>query len=451
MAQEPIKHVTEGTRQIPVCCEAEVLVLGGGPAGHSAAVSAARSGAKTVLVERYGHFGGMATGGLVTMIHAISDGTPNRIITGNVQDWFDSLIKWNAIDVVDVNEIGKEGPDSRGLFGGMFFRSEGKLLYGARTDAEVLKATLNDMIVESGATIYMHTQATDPIMEGNAIKGVFIESKSGREAILADRVIDATGDGDIMARAGCSWTSTLGASNRIANPALCIEFANVDWAKNEAYKAANPDAYAALMQELAALDGFTMHFKTIVSRGDVCHFNMFLKGYDVTKKEDLTRIEVDVRRRMMVTYEFFKSRVPGFDECYIMTTAPQIGLRGSRIINAEFEVTEAVAVSGEKFEDTVCEFPPLRGNYPENPHVFIPYRSLLPKEVENLMVAGRMFCSDEVVNEHFNTISHCIAMGQAIGCAAAMSAKNGKSFRALDMAALREMLIKDGLSFPSFA
>jgi hypothetical protein len=445
------RFITIDSQRIPVCEEADVLVVGGGPAGQSAAVSAARQGAKTVLLERYGHLGGMATGGLVTMLHSLSDGTNESIIAGNCLEWLTRLDKYGAADRPVREDVGSDDPKALERFNGPYFRNNGHLIDGARFDPEVLKYILNEMVLESGAHLYLHALATDVIMENNELKGVVFDSKSGRQAVLAKTVVDASGDGDILALSGCSFELCFEAKNRLSTPALCFEFGNVDWSANEAFKRDNPEKHSELMKQLAERDGLTMYFKVTTKRDTVCHFNMFLKGYNTIKVEDLTRIEVDVRRRMMITYTFFKENVPGFSKCFIMQTAPQIGNRGSRKLLGVHYVTEEEALSGKQFEDTFAEFPPLKGLYPEYPHFFFPLSALLPKEVENLIVAGRTFSADDEVNEHFNTISHSTIMGQAAGVAGAIAAKTGVKIRDVDAPSLRAALKDQGIKFKDFA
>lgn len=441
--------ITLAGQTIPVCRKTDVLVVGGGPAGHAASVAAARSGADTVLLERYGYFGGMCTGGLVTMIHSLSDGTNTRVIAGLCQEWFDRLAALGGIDAPAPEEVGSADPAVLARYPGIYFRCEGKLLYSARVDSELLKCALNDMIRESGVHAYLHALVTDVIMEGRRVKGVVFESKSGRQAVLADAVIDASGDGDVMARAGVSFEDSLQARNRLANPALCFEFGNVDWEKADAFRAENPEEHDALMKRLDALGGFRMYFKTTRNRDTVCHFNMFLTGYDPLRVEDLTRLEMETRSRMLTTYRFFRENMPGFARCFILITAPQVGVRGSRRLLGEYRLTEQDALDGRVFPDTIAEFPPLRGTSPERPHVFIPLRALQPKETENLLVAGRTFASDEVVNEHFNTISHCITMGQAAGTACAMAVREGILPGNVSPSAIRAALTAQGARFPS--
>jgi len=442
--------LVEPAREVEICDEAEVIVAGGGPGGHSAAIAAARSGARTVLIERYGYLGGMSTGGLVTLIHSMSDGTNNRVIGGLCQEWIDRLDAWGAADHPADDEVGSTDPEVLKRFPGLFFAVQGHLIYGARLDPEVLKCVLNDMVEESNVELYLHSWVVQAIVEKGVVKGVIIESKSGRKAILGKVVIDATGDGDLLPATGVEFETRVTIDNRLSTPALTFELANVDVSKNDKFRLEHPDQHSALMEELEALGGFTRYFRTMSKRQGVVHFNMFLKGYDVLNVKDLTRIEVETRKRIMITYEFFKKRVPGFEGCFIMITAPQVGVRGSRRLVGQYTLTEKDAFSGEPFDDTIAEFPPLKGNFPEHPHVFVPYRVLVPKSpVEGLLVAGRTFSSDEVMNEHYNTISHCIAMGQAAGTAAALAVETGGSVRHVDCKVLQQRLMAAGVPLPA--
>jgi hypothetical protein len=442
--------IIEPQREISIRSQADVAVVGGGPAGSSAAAAAARLGAKTVLVERYGHLGGMSTGGLVWMIHSMSDGTPNKQIGGIAQEWMDRLAELDGIHKPKEEDIGSTDERALGEFGKMFFWPDGRLIYGGLMDTEILKFVLNKMVKEAGVELYLHSLGTQPIIENGNVTGVFFESKSGRQAILAKTVIDCTGDGDIFTAAGAESTIEMSGKNRLPNQALCFEFANVDVARNEKFRGEHPDQFDAMMKELAEKNGFTRYFKSIPQRPGSVHFNMFLEGYSLIKVEDLTRIEIDVRERMMTTFRFYKENLPGFEDSYIMITAPQIGARGSRRLIGEYTAVEKDAETGEIFDDTIAEFPPLRGIYPEHPHFFLPLRALLPKRpMDGIICAGRCFSSDEVINEHYNTISHSIAMGQAAGTAAALAAKHGETVRAVDPGIIQKSLAEQGVPLPS--
>lgn len=441
-----ITTISEAARQTRVFSEADVLVVGGGPGGHSAAVAAARSGAKTVLVERYGHLGGMPTGGLITMLHSMSDGTNQRQIAGICQEWIDRLDARNAVEYPRKEDIGLSDAELLRPWRNPFFVVEERLIYGARFDPEILKCVLNDMVEEAGVELLLHSWGTEAIMENGEVKGCIFESKSGRQAVLAKAVIDGTGDGDLLPSAGVKFEREADKNLRTTKPALCFEFGNVDVPRMYEFRENNPKQNAELMQELKGLDGFTMFFRT--TREDTVHFNMFLNDYDILNVVDLTRVEVDVRKRMLVTFDFLKKNMPGFKDSFIMLTAPQLGTRGSRRLVGAYKLTEADARAGKTFDDTIAEFPPLRGISPEKPHVSVPYRCLVPETVDGLLVAGRSFSSDEIVNEHFNTISHCVAMGQAAGTAAVMAVRNGTRLRDVDTRKLQDLLIEQGVPMP---
>jgi hypothetical protein len=174
-----------------------------------------------------------------------------------------------------------------------------------------------------------------------------------------------------------------------------------------------------------------------------------MEGYDILKVEDLTRLEIDVRERMMITYEFLRTNMPGFEECFIMITAPQIGGRGSRRMIGEYVLTEKDIESGVIHQDAIIEFAPLRGVSPVKPHVFIPYRALLPKKIQNLIIAGRMLSSDEVFNDDYCKIANCIIMGQAAGTAAALAVRQHVHVRDVDTASLLKVLLEQCAGFPT--
>ena len=401
-----------------------------------------------MLIERYGHLGGMPTGGLVTMLHNMSDGTSQQVIAGLCQEWIDRLDVRGAVVHPKKEEIGTTDDKVLDQWSRRFFSLGGHLTYGARFEAEILKCVLNDMVEESGVKIYLHSWGTRVILNAsNQAQGVFFESKSGRQALLAKVVIDATGDGDFLPQAGEDFDTRSRPTLRLDKPSLCFEFANVDLKKAVDFKTNQPEQYTEMTQKIIKLNGFPTFLRT--TRDDTIHFNMFLEGYDVLKVEDLTRIEFDVRKRMMVTYEFYKKQYPGFENCFIMVTAPQIGCRGSRRLIGEYTLTEKDTASGEYFPDTIAVFPPLNGALSkEYPHLHVPYRCLLPRKTEAMLVAGRSFSSDDIINEHYNTISHCTSFGQAAGVAAALSVKQGTSVRKVNIRAVQDKLLEQGVPLP---
>ena len=202
--------ITEPAREIEICREVDVVVVGGGPGGIGSALAAARSGADTVLVERYGHLGGMATGGLVTIIPNLSDISGEQQITGICQELVDRLDArgathypkkeaWGSTDeklvqhYIDANLAWFYIRDDRNI-------GRKRVLYTALIDPEIMKCELNTLMEEAGVNLYLHCWGARPIVEGNNVKGVIVENKSGRQAILAKVVIDCTGDGDLLRR-----------------------------------------------------------------------------------------------------------------------------------------------------------------------------------------------------------------------------------------------------------
>ena len=465
------RKIKEPAREISVCREADVVVVGGGPAGVGAAIASARNGARTILVERYGHLGGMASGGLVILIPHLSGGTKERQIQGICQEIIDRLDQVEGgVLHPRYEDLGSSKPRLvRKWQDYLFFVMGGKLRLSVLVDPEILKCVLNDMTEEAGVTLFLHSWSTQALVEKNKVRGVIFESKSGRQAILSKVVIDATGDGDIFASAGAPFEGKLDPNARISRLALVFQIANVDTKRFSRFMREKHQRYADLMYELERLGGFSLILRS--QREDVVWVNNYfpkwvpnyMKSF-VTETagkgqkksflsalsfEDLTWVEVNARKGMLITYNFLKKNVPGFEKSFIMNVAPQIGTRGSRRLLGEYIVTENDIRSGIEHDDTIALCPPIDANVsPEHPHMCIPYRSLLPQKVENLLVAGRSFSSDLVANDVLNIIPFCVAMGEAAGVAAALAAKAGISPGGVDIKTLQRKLIKQNVVLP---
>ncbi|MEM4218392.1 MAG: FAD-dependent oxidoreductase [Candidatus Methanomethylicaceae archaeon] len=443
------KTIKEPAREIPVIRECDVLVVGGGPGGHAAAVSAARCGADTVLLERYGYFGGMATGGLVLLIPHLSDGTEKIIIAGQCLEWIKRLDQLGGVIHPEYSQVGSRDDEVVQFWKDFekFFVVEDAIQFGAIVDPEMLKCVLNDMAIEAGVDIFLHSWGTKALVEGNRVIGAVFESKSGRQAILAQVTIDATGDGDLLPSAGAEFETYISPDLRISKVAVVFRVANVDMNKLTEYRRKNQEEYSNLMRQVAQQGGFTVFQRTF--HEDVVWFNNWYPGINVLNVKDLTKAEVEIRKRMLLTVDFFKKNVPGFEESYILDTAPQIGTRGSRRLKGEYVVTESDWKSGKTYEDTIAVFPQLRRKVSkDSPHVHIPFRALVPKDVENLLVAGRSFSSDDVTNNEFNLIPHCIIYGMAAGTAAALAAKARIAVRNVNISELKHHLIRQGVVLP---
>ncbi len=415
------KTISEPARKVDVFAEAQVVVVGGGPAGVTAAIAAAREGADTILVERYGHLGGMATGGLVLML--------NQFPPGQCQEWMERLKPiGGARDLSQTREPG----GSRQSF---------------MVDPELLKCVLNDMALKAGVRMLLHSWGASAIVEQNKVKGIIFESKSGRQAVLGEVVIDTTGDGDIFASAGAEFDGAIDQALRSSQIASVFRIGNLDFDKFCDFRANNPEKWQACRDEFDGVACF--HIGPVpASRSEEVWINSFIKGRSPLKVEDLTWVEVNIRKAMVPVWEYFKKRVPGFENSFIYDSASQIGTRGSRRLIGEYILTKQDLDSHKTFSDTVGVFP--HGAAPNAPKdVPLPYRCLVPAKMDGLLAAGRNFSSDAVTNNMFNVIPHCVVMGQAAGTAAALAVKNKVDVRKVDVKALRKRLSAQGMQLPS--
>jgi len=448
-----VKTIKESARETRVAREADVVVVGGGPGGIGAAVSAARNGADTVLIERYGHLGGMGTGGLVTIIPQLTDIFGKQQIVGLTQEWVDRLKSREAVVYPKEEHWGSTDKELvKSYFDQIFFYVRlDRVIYAAIIDAEISKVILNDMVGEAGVKTYLHSWGTEPIMEGNECKGVIFESKSGRQAILGKVVIDATGDGDLLPYANIEFEDNIPPNFRIANLALCFWVDGVDLDKAESFRKNDPQKYMELARKCMEAGGFGGYMKSLLKNQEsVVWFHNRYPNKSQVDVEELTRVEFEGRKKMITTYDFFKKNMPGFEKSFIVLSCPQLGTRSSRRLIGEYKLTIDDMKDNQPFEDTIAIFPDLdRGQESlDHPLQYVPYRSLLTKNVDNLLVACRAFSSDEHVQEYFNLIPHCIAFGEAAGTASAMALQAGVSPKNVDIKALQKQLAKQGVPLP---
>ena len=448
-----IRTIPEPNKTVDVVRECDVVVVGGGPGGIGAAVAAARNGADTVLIERYGHLGGMGTGGLVTIIPCLSDFSGVMQIGGINQEWIERLTERNA-ETHPPAEIW--GSTDKRLISywndrSFFTVREGTIVYASLIDAEISKCILNDMVNEAKVKTYLHSWGTMPIMDGNKAVGVVFESKSGRQAIMAKVVIDSTGDGDLLPFAGATFDTDIDPNIRIANLSLCYWIHNVDFMAVQDFRKTNPQKWGELMRNLMQKGGHPGFMRSnLKNQEKIVWVHPRYANSSQTDVEELTRVEFLGREKMQLTHEYFRENIPGFEKSFIVLSCPQLGTRGARRVHGDYMVTSKDLLSNEPFEDTIAIFPDLdRGETSlAHPNTFIPYRSLLPKGVENMLVGCRAFSSDQEANNFFNLIPHCVAMGEAAGTAAAISVKQGTTVRNVDFAALRKQLIVQNVPLP---
>jgi hypothetical protein len=448
-----IRKIAEPNKTIDVVRECDVVIVGGGPGGIGAAVSAARNGADTVLIERYGYLGGMATGGLVTIIPCLSDFSGTLQIGGINQEWIERLTMREA-ETHPPAEIW--GSTDKRLISywndrSFFTVREGHIVYSSLIDAEISKCILNDMVSEAKVKTYLHSWGVMPIMDGNKAVGVVFESKSGRRAIMAKVVIDSTGDGDLLPYSGATFDADINPELRIANLSLSYWMDNVNFMKADDFRRTNPGKWDELMRELLKKNGHPFFMRSnLKGQENLVWVHPRYAASSQTDVEELTRVEFLGREKMLLTHEFYKKNIPGFENSFIVLSGPQLGTRGARRVHGDYMVVSRDLLSSEPFEDTIAIFPDLdRGEKSlAHPNTFIPYRALLPKGVENMLVACRAFSSDQEVNNFFNLIPHCVALGEAAGAAAALSISQGVSVRNVDFPSLHRQLIAQNVPLP---
>lgn len=424
--------VQESPRRTRVVGDVDVLVVGGGPAGVGAALAAAREGAKTLLVERHAMLGGMWTAGLV-----------NPVFEFRKKGWIVSEL---------VQRLESEGA----------WRPHA---HRSTFDVEAMMRLLETMMHEARAEFWYHTLMTDAIVEEGRVHGVILESKAGREAVLAKVVVDCTGDGDVAARAGAPYELGRMQDGLMQPMTLMFEIDGLgDYEQGK-----TPDTYDAMMKAITDHKlNVTLPFgrvnytpaiilmprpgSAVVQATHVYRLN----GLD---PRDVTRGVVEARKQARDLVEVMR-HMPGLENVRLVRTAPTIGIRETRRIQGLYRLTLDDLAEGRRFEDAVtfCTFgvdihEPAPGSGIHSGHgakmkpYEIPYRCLLPQGVENLLVAGRCISGSHEAHASYRVTGVCMAMGQAAGLAAAWAARENASPTALSGPHLREMLKKRGVGF----
>lgn len=455
-----VKSITEAEREVNVIREVDVVVVGGGPGGCAAAVESARAGARTLLIERYGHLGGMATGGLVNIIPNLGNIYGEQCIAGFCQELIERLSARDAATFPPKEWWGKPNQEIVDYYldaamGHFYVRTnpdgEQIPLYTAVIDPEVGKDELNTMVLESGCELLLHSWVVAPIMEGNKMVGVIVESKAGREAVLAKVVIDSTGDGDLLPGSGAEMDEYLAPSTRIAQFGWVYWMCNVDLDKYNEFRDSDPDGHSAVLAKIAEEGGLPYFSKSVLANQEgVVWQHRLLGSVHQTDPEEMTYIDVSARKTAVHTWELFKKNMPGFEKSIIMLSNPQLGLSGGRRVIGEYYLTAADMECDEPFEDTVAVFADNdRGQHSlDHPKSYVPYRALIPKGIDGFMVACRALSSDYEWQEFFNLIPHCMCFGHAAGIGAALAVKNGIEPRDVGYAELRAALLETGVILP---
>ncbi|GHT68123.1 pyridine nucleotide-disulfide oxidoreductase [Spirochaetia bacterium] len=445
----------EETLKTPVGYECDVLVAGGGTAGIVAALAAARNGAKTILIDRYGFLGGSMLNGagplhsFFNVYKAFPGVKKVQVVRGIPQEIVDRLVAAGG-------SPGHLEQDKGGSYDSVI----------TLIDWEIFKGVIFDMMEEAGVRVLLHVMAVETVREGSKVKGVIIEGKSGREAILAHTVIDTTGDGDVAAKAGAKFikqhaTTKVGMPFGMTNvdmPRLVRFLEEKDMVNQiiHADKGSKIDDIIRLGFELRKIPLFKEYMdKTGIwgPLGASLHENNYnyingtsIPNVDATDTETLSKAEITLRKQVMILAKMLKEHIPGFENAYISWTPVCIGIRYTRVIECGHDMSLDEIVNCRRFDDEVM----LYGFHDSAPKIMIknggyygiPYRAFIPNGVEGLLVAGRLITSTwEAHMSTRNTVS-CMAQGQAVGTAAALAAKAGKTVRDLDVKQLRDVLRK---------
>jgi hypothetical protein len=445
----------EAERDVPIYGEYDVVVAGGGTAGAVAAIAAARQRVSTLLIEEFGFLGGTATAGLVSpLMTAHVHGQP--LVTGI-----------SAEIRARLAATGDAGQDRNGNDGWF--------------NPEALKLALEELAVEAGVELLYHSMVTQPIMNGNKVEGLLFESKSGRQAVFGKVIVDATGDGDVAARAGAPFAAGAGPSGERQAMSLRFHLGNVDLARLGVFLSQSPPLVEAAMvwgrsdpleplfreavseRILEEQDGNYFQVFSVPGRPGELSFNCprIAGRVDGTDVNDLSRAEVAGRQAVRRLLAFCRRYLPGCENSYVVQVAPMVGVRESRRILGDYVLTLEDIATARKFPDAVA-----RNNYPVDIHAAspgtpggtlahrlgpdeyyeIPYRCLLPRGVENLLVAGRCLSATFEAQSSLRIQLPLRAVGQAAGTAAAAAVKMGIPPRQLDGAALRRLLSAEGMN-----
>jgi hypothetical protein len=431
--------VTEAARQIPVHAECDVLVVGGGPAGWAAAVAAARRGARVILLERHNHLGGLSTGGLVVWIDRMTGWDGTLLIRGLAEELLDRLPK----EVVAGPPRAAWGTRDTATAAWWALRTaafHGIVTHSPTVCPEHLKAASLEMAIEAGVELVFHAWGAEPVMDGNTVCGAIFESKQGRRAVLAKVTVDATGDGDLYARAGAAFAEDVDERDIHHCMNTSWTFGGVDMPRYLAWRAEKPEEFSAFMARGKEAVGF--FDKAFASwRDDVALFmGPRLAGYSAVMVDDLTEVEVTSHRLMFRHLDRYRAEAPGFERAFPMLSAPQLGVRHARRLGGVTPVTRTWW-DGRIAPDEIGVSPSLS---PKFAPVSVPYGAIVPAALEGLLAPGRHLACDATSHSFLREIPQCWLTGQAAGVAAAIAADRGIKLRDVDVAELQAGLRRQG-------
>jgi hypothetical protein len=419
---------------LSVLAQCNVLVIGGGSAGSAAAIAAARQGANVVLLERYGFLGGTGVMVLDTFYGFYTPGKTEKKVVGGVPD--------DVIAGLTAHNVLIKRPHTYGAGAGLTY------------DPEVLKVVWDDLAHEAGVKVLLHSYFIDLLRDGARLKGALVGTPKGPQAVLADVIIDTSGDATVAARAGAPFEDS-GALGIAQSMTTTFKMINVNIA---AAKAFPKQAMWDLMREKS--DSYNLPRKEgsahITPHDGVMVTNMTrVRGVDGTDVEQLSAAEREGRLQALEYARFLIDNIPGYENSVLGGVAIQIGVRETRRIKGEYWLTREDVLSARQFDDAIaqCGAPieehhaggDTRWEYvPDSGTYGIPYRCLLPQQVDGLLVAGRCLSASHDAHASVRSIGQCLAMGQAAGVAAALATKMGVEPRTLPATLVRERLVEMG-------
>ena len=479
-----IKEVSEPARRIPVIEEADVVVVGGGPGGLPAAVAAARQGAKTVLIERYGVLGGLATTCLMGPFFGYAP------VKGKYAANKKEPV--NPADSILLGGIPMELVRRLQKIGGA---ADGKRIewHAIRFDPQLFKVVCDDIANDAGVITLLHSYAVGTVVEDRRIKAVIIESKSGRQAVAGKLFVDGTGDGDVAAFSGCSYSKGRDADGLTQSMGTRFRVGHVRPRTKEEIERGNEIVREGIRNGAIHPrgDNFIDEVGSTVREDEVTPDTTRCRG-DGTSMRDLTRAEFKIRKDTLELMDYLKAKVPGFESSYLIELPFTVGVRETRQIEGVYRLSDDDVLRTIKYPDTTIArgcwwidiHCPLGNIYPgsprnslcselckveefrnhkcvmktrfsdqlppapflrENEFYDIPYGCLVPKDIDNLLVSGRCVSATHMAMASLRVIGTCFAIAEAAGIAAAECLKNETVPRALDVKQLQRLLCSNGV------
>ncbi len=429
----------------PIFDEADVVVLGSGSAGSTAALAASRAGADTLLIERYGFLGGTSVMVLDTFYGFYTPGVSRRVVAG---------LPWEIVDRLRTSSGAPSGTS------GILERPN---TYGAGTgvtyDPEALKVVWEQTAQDAGVRLLFHTLCVDVEKEGDRVTGLLVANKHGLGLIRAKVFVDASGDADICFRAGApfedahqtgqaqSLTTTFRLGNVDEARALAVKRTDLE----QAIRAANMSGEYRLPREEGSVHPTTLP-------GVVATNLTRIASVDATNPAALTKAEVEGRKQALEYTRFLRENIPGYENAFLMNFSTQIGIRETRRIYGQYRLSREDALSARRFPDAVAQCgAPIEDHHagsstrweyiPDSNTYDIPYRALLPQSVANVIAAGRCLSADHDAHASVRSMAQCMAMGQAAGTAAALAAREDLPLSGVDITTLQDRLRADGVLF----